>query len=83
MLLLFSIIECSLGHYGHNCDKSCHGCLSDYCDREFGVCTNTTGCKPGRLPGGTPGRLKCDKGISKICFIFSVFELDIDISEVF
>ena len=53
--------ECSSGHYGYNCDKSCDGCLSDSCDKEYGVCTNTTGCKPGRLPGGTPGRLKCDK----------------------
>jgi hypothetical protein len=39
------------GHYGFNCNKSCDGCLSDACDRQFGTCTNTSGCKPGRQSG--------------------------------
>jgi hypothetical protein len=56
---IFLIIECSLGHYGYNCDKSCDGCLSDSCDKEFGICTNTTGCKLGRQPEHP----KCDIGI--------------------
>jgi len=41
------IIECSVGSYGYNCNQSCDGCLSDSCDTEYGVCENTTGCKPG------------------------------------
>ena len=39
------IIEGILGHYGYNCEESCNGCLLD---REHGVCTDTTACKPGR-----------------------------------
>ena len=57
------IIACSFGNYGFNCDKSCDGCLSDSCDNEFGYCTNTSGCKHGRLPGGQHGRLECNIGI--------------------
>ena len=59
-------IECNYGFYGQNCNQSCDGCLSDSCDREHGVCTDTTGCKPGWQPG-----LKCDKGIKqyiKCCY---------------
>ena len=41
------IIECRVGSYGYNCNQSCYGCLSDSCDTEYGVCGNTTGCKPG------------------------------------
>jgi hypothetical protein len=41
------LIECSLGYYGYNCNQSCDGCLFDSCDKEDGVCTDTTGCKPG------------------------------------
>ena len=36
-------IECNYGFYGQNCNQSCDGCLSDSCDREHGVCTDTTG----------------------------------------
>ena len=64
-ILLLLIEECSSGNYGFNCDKSCDGCLSNSCDREFGFCTNTSGCKPGRLPNGTHERLECDTGICK------------------
>ena len=53
------IIECSLGYYGYNCNQSCDGCLSDSCDKEYGVCTDTSGCEPGRQPG----QPKCDLGI--------------------
>jgi hypothetical protein len=60
-------IECSLGYYGHNCNESCHGCLSDACDKEFGVCTDTSGCKP----GWQPGQEKCDLGIVMTCFVES------------
>jgi hypothetical protein len=44
-------IECSLGYYGYNSNESCDGCLSDACDRESGICINTSGCNPGRHPG--------------------------------
>jgi hypothetical protein len=74
-MLLFFIIECSLGHYGYNCDKSCDGCLSDSCDKEDGVCTNTTGCKPGRQHRQP---WKCDKGMQiksyLLIFIHSLFK---------
>jgi hypothetical protein len=36
-----SITECSHGYYGFNCNESCDGCLSDSCDKEHGVCTDT------------------------------------------
>jgi hypothetical protein len=60
--ILFSIIliECDPGRYGYNCNQSCDGCLSDYCDKEDGVCTDTTGCKPGRQHRQP---WKCDKGM--------------------
>ena len=57
-------IECSLGYYGYNCSESCDGCLSDACDKEFGFCTDTSGCKP----GWQPGQEKCDLGIVMTCF---------------
>jgi hypothetical protein len=66
---IFLIIECSLGHYGYNCDKSCDGCLSDSCDKEFGICTNTTGCKLGRQPEHP----KCDIGIWKLYIYILLF----------
>lgn len=53
------IIECSPGRYGYNCNQACDGCLSDSCDKEHGVCTNTSGCKP----GWQIGQPKCDIGI--------------------
>jgi hypothetical protein len=34
-------IECSPGRYDFNCNTSCDGCLSDDCDTEYGVCTDT------------------------------------------
>ena len=61
------IIECSPGHYGYNCNESCDGCLSDSCGKEHGVCTNTSGCKPGwrhEQPG------KCDEGMNTIYYVF-------------
>ena len=60
-------IECSPGRYDLNCNKSCDGCLSDDCDKEYGVCTNTSGCKP----GWQYGHSKCDKGILNIYCTFS------------
>ena len=56
------IVECSHGSYGYNCNESCDGCLLDSCDREHGVCTDTTGCKPGRQLGQL---MKCDIGIKQ------------------
>ena len=53
------ILECSLGYYGYNCNMSCDGCLSDSCDSEYGICTDTSGCKP----GWQPRQPKCDIGI--------------------
>ena len=53
------LIECSLGYYGYNCNEPCDGCLSDTCDRECGVCRDTSGCKP----VWQPGQEKCDLGI--------------------
>jgi hypothetical protein len=44
------------GSYGYNCNESCDGCLSDSCDKEHGVCTDASGCKPGWQHGQT----KCD-----------------------
>ena len=61
-------IECSLGRHGFNCNQSCEGCLSDSCDKEYGVCTDTTGCKLG-WQYGQPW--KCDKGILKKYCTFS------------
>ena len=58
------------GHYGFNCNKSCDGCLSDACDRQFGTCTNTSGCKPGRQSG----QEKCDIGMLKKYFPFSLLK---------
>jgi hypothetical protein len=50
---MFYIVECSHGSYGYNCNESCDGCLSDSCDKEHGVCTDTSGCKPGWQHGQT------------------------------
>ena len=44
---------------------SCDGCLSDSCDSEFGICTDTSGCKP----GWQPIQPKCDLGILMKKFI--------------
>ena len=60
--MFFFNIECILGHYGYNGEESCDECLLDSCDREHGVCTDTTACKPGRQPGEL---MKCDKGIKQ------------------
>ena len=59
------ITEYSLGYYGYNCSNSCDGCLSDACDKKYGVCTNTSGCKPGWQPGHT----KCDSDIVYVLFL--------------
>ena len=48
MFFHYRMIECIVGHYGYNCEESCDVCLLDSCDREHGVCTDTTTCKPGR-----------------------------------
>ena len=61
-------IECNRGRYGYNCNQSCDGCLSDSCEKELGVCTDTSGCKP----GWQHGQPKCDKGILKKYFTFSL-----------
>jgi hypothetical protein len=53
---MFYVVVCSDGSYGYNCNQSCDGCLSDFCDKEHGVCTDTSGCKPGWQHGQT----KCD-----------------------
>ena len=53
---MFYVVVCSDGSYGYNCNQSCDGCLSDSCDKEHGVCTDTSGCKPGWQHGQT----KCD-----------------------
>ena len=61
---LSNCIECSLGRYGFNCNKSCDGCLSEACDKETGTCNNASGCKP----GWKHDHPKCDKGIlNKYC----------------
>ena len=68
-------IECGPGRYGYNCNQSCDGCLSDSCDKGDGVCTNTTGYKPGRQLGQP---LKCDKGMQinsySLIFIYSLLK---------
>ena len=64
---MFYIVECSHGSYGYNCNESCDGCISDYCDKEHGVCTDTSGCKPGWQPGQT----KCDLRMFKKWFIIT------------
>jgi hypothetical protein len=68
LIRLSLIIECSDGSYGYNCNRSCDGCLSNSCDKKQGVCTNTTGCKPGwqyvRSVQNT-----CDIGMLRTCFI--------------
>jgi hypothetical protein len=61
-------IECNRGRYGYNCNQSCDGCLSDSCEKELGVCTDTSGCKP----GWQHGQPKCDKGILKKYSTFSL-----------
>ena len=38
---------------------SCDGCLSDSCDSEYGICADTSGCKP----GWQPRQQKCDLSI--------------------
>ena len=70
-------IECILGRYGFNCDKTCDGCLSDACDKENGTCNNTSGCKP----GWRHGHPKCYQGIlHKYCtFVFININENVDI----
>ncbi|CAG2228466.1 unnamed protein product [Mytilus edulis] len=41
--------ECKSGYFGRNCREFCGGCISNICDKLNGLCTNTTGCKPGYL----------------------------------
>jgi hypothetical protein len=67
-----SIIECSHGYYGYNCNKSCDGCLLDSCERENGVWTDTSGCKPRRQLGQL---MKCGKHIKKpIYYLFFIYD---------
>jgi hypothetical protein len=47
----FFISECSLGYYDYNCNESCDGFWSNACDKVYGICTDTSGCKPGWQPG--------------------------------
>ena len=61
-------LECSVGSYGYNCSQSCDGCLSNSCDKRQGVCTNTTGCKPGWQYVHS-GLQKCDIGMLRKCSI--------------
>ena len=76
LLQLFFIKECDHGQYGFNCDKSCDGCLSDDCDRNFGKCKNTSGCKPGKQSG----QEKCDLGMfNKYCPFSLLKSLNINI----
>jgi hypothetical protein len=44
-------LECSLGYYGYNSNKSYDGCLTDACDSEFGICIHTSGGNPGWQAG--------------------------------
>ena len=67
------IIECSVGNYGYNCNQSCDGCLSNFCDNKQGVCENTTGCKPG-WQYVQSGQQKCDIGMLRTCSIIHVKE---------
>jgi hypothetical protein len=63
---MFNIIECSVGIYGYNCNQSCDGCLFDSCDKEDGICTDPTGCKP----GWQYGQLKCNlRRVTKLFII--------------
>jgi hypothetical protein len=64
-----SIIECSHGYYGYNCSESCDGCLLDSCERENGVCTDTSGCKPRRQLGQMK---KCGKDINAMFYMFFI-----------
>ena len=64
-----SIIECSHGYYGYNCNESCDGCLLDSCVRENGVCTDTSGCKPRRQLGQMK---KCGKDINAMFYMFFI-----------
>ena len=66
LILLSFIIECSVGNYGYNCNQSCDGCLSNSCDKKQGVCTNTTGCKPGWQYAQSEQQ-KCDIGMLRKC----------------
>ena len=61
------ILECRVGYYDYNCNRSCDGCLSDSCDSVHGICTDLSGCKP----GWQPRQPKCDLGIlmNKITFL--------------
>ena len=65
---MFYIVECSHGSYGYNCNESCDGCLSDSCDKEDGVCTDTSGCKSRRQLGPLK---KCGKDIKAMLICFS------------
>ena len=62
------IIECSFGNYGYDCNQSCDGCLSNSCDKKQGVCTDTTGCKPGWRYIQSVQQM-CDIGMLRKCFI--------------
>lgn len=71
MCIIFSIIlECSTGKFGFNCNESCDGCLLNYCVKETGICTDTSGCNP----GWQPGKPKCDIG-NKEEFLHSVIDI--------
>jgi hypothetical protein len=67
-----STVHCGFEPY-FNCNTSCDGCLSDDCDTEYGVCTDTSGCKP----GWQYGHSKCDKGILNIyCTFYNISEFE-------
>lgn len=66
-----SITECSHGYYGFNCNESCDGCLSDSCDKEHGVCTDTSGCKHRRHLRQLG---KCGKDINAMFYLFFIQE---------
>ncbi|CAC5421816.1 Tyrosine-protein phosphatase non-receptor type 5,Receptor-type tyrosine-protein phosphatase R,Receptor-type tyrosine-protein phosphatase S,Receptor-type tyrosine-protein phosphatase eta,Tyrosine-protein phosphatase non-receptor type 7,Receptor-type tyrosine-protein phosphatase N2,Tyrosine-protein phosphatase non-receptor type 12,Receptor-type tyrosine-protein phosphatase delta [Mytilus coruscus] len=43
--------ECESGKFGWNCLETCDGCKANACDHINGICSDTSGCKPGFLFG--------------------------------
>ncbi|XP_052059394.1 receptor-type tyrosine-protein phosphatase mu-like isoform X2 [Mytilus californianus] len=59
--------ECDSGTFGENCLESCDGCISDECDRINGVCSNSSGCKPGFMLGKYCNTTCADWNFGKNC----------------
>lgn len=68
-----TILGCKQGRFGINCVQTCHGCLLSECNGETGICTNSSGCRP----GWEKGFPRCNVGLYILyeCISFSEKEI--------